>query len=59
MPEVSSGPCVVLPGAAVSALFANDDAALILSPIVIAMLTALRFSPTSALAFVMSAGCCR
>lgn len=47
---------IVLLGAAVSALFANDGAALILTPIVIAMLLALRFSPASTLAFVMAAG---
>ena len=47
---------LVLLGAAVSALFANDGAALILTPIVIAMLTALRFSPQATLAFVMAAG---
>jgi arsenical pump membrane protein len=43
-------------GAAVSALFANDGAALILTPIVISMLLALRFSVASTLAFVMAAG---
>ncbi|WP_050470509.1 arsenic transporter [Herbaspirillum chlorophenolicum] len=47
---------LVLLGAAVSALFANDGAALILTPIVIAMLLALRFSPQATLAFVMAAG---
>lgn len=47
---------MILLGAAVSALFANDGAALILTPIVIAMLTALRFSPAATLAFVMGAG---
>src|SRR5690625_872935 len=47
---------LVLLGAAVSALFANDGAALILTPIVIAMLLALRFSPAATLAFVMAAG---
>lgn len=47
---------MVLLGAAVSALFANDGAALILTPIVIAMLTALRFGPAATLAFVMAAG---
>lgn len=47
--------CVLL-GAAVSALFANDGAALILTPIVISMLVALRFSAATTLAFVMAAG---
>jgi arsenical pump membrane protein len=47
---------MVLLGAVVSALFANDGAALILTPIVIAMLTALRFTPAATLAFVMAAG---
>ncbi|MCU7646809.1 arsenic transporter [Pseudomonas piscis] len=47
---------MVLLGALVSALFANDGAALILTPIVISMLLALHFSRTATLAFVMGTG---
>jgi arsenical pump membrane protein len=47
---------LVLLGAAVAAVFANDGAALILTPIVVAMLAALRFTPRATLAYVMAAG---
>jgi arsenical pump membrane protein len=47
---------IVLLGAAVTALFANDGAALILTPIVMEMLIALGLGSAASLAYVMAAG---
>ena len=47
---------LILLGAVMSAFFANDGAVLILTPLVMAMMTQLRFSPAVTLAFVMAAG---
>ena len=47
---------IIFFGAIASAFFANDGAVLILTPIVIAILRALRLSPATTLAFIMAAG---
>ena len=49
-------PMVVLLGAAVAAVFANDGAALLLTPIVVAFLARLDFPPAAALAFIVATG---
>ncbi len=49
-------PLVVVLGAAIAALFANDGAALLLTPIVMAILLRLKFSPAATLAFVIATG---
>ncbi len=49
-------PLIVVLGAMVSAIFANDGAALLLTPIVVAILARLEFSPPAVMAFVIATG---
>jgi arsenical pump membrane protein len=49
-------PLIVILGAAIAAVFANDGAALLLTPIVLAILLRLDFPPSAALAFVIACG---
>jgi arsenical pump membrane protein len=49
-------PLIVILGAAIAAVFANDGAALLLTPIVLAILLRLDFLPAAALAFVIACG---
>ncbi len=49
-------PLVVLLGAAIAAVFANDGAALLLTPIVVAILVRLDFPAAASLAFIVATG---
>ncbi|GAN77637.1 arsenic transporter [Acidisphaera rubrifaciens] len=49
-------PLIVFLGAAIAAVFANDGAALLLTPIVVAILVRLDFPPAAAMAFIVATG---
>ena len=49
-------PFIVVLGGVIAAFFANDGAALLLTPIVVAILMRLEFSPAETLAFVVATG---
>lgn len=49
-------PLIIVLGAGIAAVFANDGAALLLTPIVLAILLKLKFPPAAALAFVIACG---
>src|SRR5690554_2462599 len=49
-------PLIIILGAVITALFANDGTALLLTPIVLAIMVRLEFSPNAALAFIIATG---
>jgi arsenical pump membrane protein len=49
-------PLIIVLGGVIAAFFANDGAALLLTPIVVAILLRLKFTPVQTLAFVVATG---